>query len=621
MVTRPWALFAGVSLLALAVLATYWPAVHGDFIWDDFINIDRNPLVRSDAGLLGIWTAAPGAYDFYPLTWTAWWLQWRTFARDTTGYHVVNLVLHLGACVALWRVLVRLAVPGAFVAAMAFAVHPVNVETVAWISEQKNTLSLLLALVSVLLWLEVEVVPGGRGRRAYWGAVVAFALALLAKPSVVALPVVLLVLGWWRGRPLARELVAAVPMFVVAGVIAAVTVYVHHSRGIQDVFIREDGVAARAAGAGMAIAFYLSKLVAPVNLSFVYPRWSIDPRNAIAWLPLTWVVVTMLVLVYGRRWWGRGPAAAMAIYVLMLLPVLGFVDVYFMRFSFVADHWQYPACATVIALLVASGTVLLRSPTAGACVGVFVCVTLAVLARRQAALYQSEFNLWSHAVANNPTGPMAKLNFGGILFNLGRRDEALSLYQQAIALAPDEWDGYVAMGKAYSRMDRPDDAIAWYRQAAGRTHGGGPDPRVTLADALATRGDTAEAIALLEQARKGRDADFVPGMLAPLYDKAGQPERALEHYRIAARRAPDSVDDRFQLALALLARGGTAEADAELQTVRRLIGPHPSVLYGFGSRLIASNRPREAAAFFEAALAADPGYTPSKTGLERLRKN
>jgi tetratricopeptide (TPR) repeat protein len=619
MVKRPWALFAGVALLFAAAFITFWPAIHGNFIWDDQINIDRNPLIRSDGGLLGIWTAGPGAYDYYPLTWTAWWLQWRAFGRETTGYHVVNLILHAGVCVALWRVLVRLSVPGAFVAATVFAVHPVNVETVAWISEQKNTLSMLLAMTSVVLWLDAR--EGAGGRRAYWASVIAFALALLAKPSVVGLPAVLLVLGWWRDRPLRREFVATLPMFVVAAVIAVASVYVHHARGIQDVFIREDGFAARLAGAGMAIAFYVSKLIAPMRLSFVYTRWAIDPRSVLAWLPLAWGIVTMLALLYGRRWWGRGPAAAFAAYVLMLLPVLGFVDVYFMRFSFVADHWQYPACAAMIALLVATGATLLRWPKLGVFVGAVICVSLAVLARRQAGLFQSELKLWADAVAKSPSGPMPKLNYGAILFDLSRRDEALSMYRQAIALSPDEWDGYMAVGKAYTLMNRPDDAIAAYRQAAERTRGGGPDPRVTLAGALAGRGDTAEAIQLLEAARTGRDADAVPGMLAPLYDKAGQPERALEQFRLAARLAPDSVEDHFQLGLALLARGATADADTEFAAVRRLIGPEASALHGFGSRLVTSKHYREAVPFFEAALNADPNYTPSKTSLAKLRQN
>jgi Flp pilus assembly protein TadD len=624
--SRPWALFAGVALLFAAVFITYWPAIHGQFLWDDQINIDRNPLVRSDSGLIGIWTAAPGSYDYYPLTWTAWWLQWRAFARETTGYHVVNLVMHAAACVALWRLLVRLGVSGAFVAAMVFAVHPVNVETAAWISEQKNTFSLLLALTSALLWLDAR--EGTGGRRACWASVVVFALALLAKPSVVALPTVLLLMAWWRDgrghrRTLGREFVATIPMFVVAGLVAAATVYIHHTRGIQDVFIRDDGFAARLAGAGMAIAFYLSKLVAPVNLSFVYPRWSIDPRSVVAWLPLTWVVIAMLALIYGRRWWGRGPATAFASYVLLLVPVLGFVDVYFMRFSFVADHWQYPACGAVIALLVTTGSAILRSPKLGACVGVLVCVTLSILARGRAAVYQSELNLWADTVAKNPSGPMPKLNYGGVLFDLGRQDEAIALYRQAIELSPDEWDGHTSLAKAYTLMGRERDAIAAYRQAAERRRGGGPDPRVALAGALAARGhggDTAEAIRLLEQARIGRDADAVPGMLAPLYDKVGQPDRALAQYRLSAQLFPESEEDHFQLGLALLARHAGGEADTEFARVRQLTGLQPSILHGFGSRLLTVGHPRQAADFFRAALAADPSYTPSRTSLSEIER-
>src|SRR5688572_4232226 len=216
---------AGVGLMCLTAFVVYWPAVHGEFIWDDFINIVNNPLMRSDTGLADAWLARKGTFDYYPLTWTTWWLEWRAWRRETTGYHVLNILLHAGAAAMWWRVLVRLRVPGAFVAAMVFLVHPVNVESVAWITERKNTLSMPLLGVALALYLDSDE---GRGRRGlYWGSVAVFALSLLAKPVPVALAAVLPVLAWWRrGRVMRADVRAALPFAAAAAVVAVITIVV-----------------------------------------------------------------------------------------------------------------------------------------------------------------------------------------------------------------------------------------------------------------------------------------------------------------------------------------------------------------------------------------------------------
>jgi tetratricopeptide (TPR) repeat protein len=453
-------------------------------------------------------------------------------------------------------------------------------------------------------------------------------MALLAKPGVVAFPLVLLLLAWWKtGKVTAADLRASAPFFACAAVIAVVTVLVHHGRGVQDVVIRTDGRASRLPGAGMAVCFYVQKLVAPVDLSFVYPRWTIDPSSPRAWMPLAGLVATFGVLLTGRNVWGRGPAVALACFVALLAPVLGFVDVYFMRFSFVADHWQYPACAAVIALAVAAvSTLLMRAGRSGSVAGIavatFACMTLGALTWNHARLFGSPIELWRDTTEQNPTGWMPALNYGVELSAVpGRKPEAIAMYMRAVALAPDKREPYATLGESYELAGDIDTAIAWYRRAAEH-EGAGRDPRISLAKLLTAKGQTEEAIRWYEQVlATTKDPGQVPSLLAPLYDHAGKPHRALELYRASVRRFPDEPAQHFMLAQALLARVRQAEADAEFEATRRLdAGDVPMISYGV--QLLSASHAREAVPFFEEALRRRPNspqaYNHLGQAMERL---
>jgi len=363
-----WALGAGLFVLAVLL---YLPAMGSGFIWNDDSFVYNNDLITRPGGLWKFWFSTEPP-DYFPLTSTMLWVEWRLWGDDATGYHVVNVLLHAASCVLLWRVLRAMAVPGAFLGGLLFAVHPVNVESVAWITERKNTLPVALFLGSVLMYLRSEPGEGsgadeeagasgagrgradraGRRRGLYAGSLALHALALLAKTSVVIQPLALLLGAWWmRRRIRLSDLKRTAPFFVLSLAFGLVTIWYQTHSAIGETVVRDDGFASRLAIAGWAVWFYLYKAVLPIDLAFVYPRWEADVGWWPTWIPLALLVVGVGALVRHRRTrWGAPLFVATAFYLMALLPILGFVDIYFMLYSLVADHWQYVALIGFVAL-------------------------------------------------------------------------------------------------------------------------------------------------------------------------------------------------------------------------------------------------------------------------------
>ncbi len=347
----------GVVGILLAAAIAYIPAYSAGYIWDDDAYIVNNTVIQRPEGLKEIWTSLTVTPQFYPAVFTTFWVEHRLWGLEPAGYHAVNVGIHGIASVLVWLVLRRLGLRGAWVAGLVFAVHPVHVESVAWVTERKNTLSGMFYLMALLAYLRAFDIPRrlaaprGMGFTAGWYAVSVglFVLALLSKTITCSLPAVIVLILWWK-RPVWRwrELIPTLPMFALGLAAARLTVWVEqHHVGAKDL---ELGLtpAGRVLIAGRAVWFYLGKLVWPTDLTFIYEKWVIDPGVWWQWVYPAGVVAVLAGLWVMRGRIGKGPLVAGLCFCGTLVPALGFVDVYPMRYSWVADHFQYLASVAVV---------------------------------------------------------------------------------------------------------------------------------------------------------------------------------------------------------------------------------------------------------------------------------
>ena len=463
----------GGLVLFLLVVCVYQPVWLGGFIWDDADHLTQNPCVVGPLGLKEIWTTGQG--QFYPLVLTLFWIEHALWGLSVLPYHLVDVLLHAGSAFLLWRVLLRLRVPGAWLGAALWAVHPVDVESVAWISETTNTLSALFYLLTILLFVR-SLEPGEADRKSrLWHDApmwLCAALALSAKSSTVILPLVLALAAWWReGGIFPRILARLVPVLVLALVAAIVTLWVQHAQeqAVPDVSLAGSWPE-RLCTAGCATWFYLGKLFWPHPLIAIYPRWSIDPSHLVAWLLL--VAWMFLLVVPG---WRRGPVArglffVAAYFTIALLPVLGFVEQSFFRFSFVADHFQYlasmgPLAALGAGLSVLGDFVVRKRRWLFSGLAALLLAALGAMAWNRVWAFGSQEALWRDTLAKNPRCAPAYDNLGWALAQQGRLDEAVTLYHQALEIDPRSFGALYNLGNAYLQNGQVAEAIDEYRAA------------------------------------------------------------------------------------------------------------------------------------------------------------
>ncbi|MCX6954217.1 MAG: tetratricopeptide repeat protein, partial [Verrucomicrobia bacterium] len=441
-------------LLFTVTLCAYFPALGAGFIWDDSGHI-THPELQSFAGLVRIWTEPGATQQYYPLLHSAFWLEHQLWGDAPFGYHLVNLLLHATAACLFAAVLRRLAVPGAWLAALLFALHPVCVESVAWVSEQKNTLSLVLYLCAALAYLRYDA---DRRPARYAVATALFFAALATKTVSATLPAALLVVFWWQRGSLSfrRDVLPLLPWFAGSALGAVVTASFEHTLiGAQGADFALSALE-RCLLAGRVVWFYLGKLLWPADLIFIYPRWTIDAAVWWQWLfPLAALALLGALLVRSRR--SRAPLAVALLFGGSLFPALGFINVYPFVFSFVADHFQYLPSLAVFAL---AGTGLVRLPRAAslATTGVLALV-LGVLTFQQTQIYRDLFTLYGDTLARNPACWMAHTNLGIALVDAGRTDEAVPHFEQALKLCTPYAEGENNLGDALTRLGRATEAI------------------------------------------------------------------------------------------------------------------------------------------------------------------
>jgi protein O-mannosyl-transferase len=479
-------------LLVIAVFLAYQPAWNGGFVWDDDLHLVNNPVLKP-GGLVEAWR--PGGYvNYWPMTFSVYRLEYELWGLNPLGFHLVNIALHALSALLVWRVLVNLRIPGAMFAAAVFALHPVNVESVAWIAQLKNVLCLPLGLLTMLFFLRHESNSG------WWRLALSlglFFLSTLAKGMMLTLPVVMLACAWWqRGRVDRRDLLRVLPFFVVAAAMAGVEVFMQHS-GSGDAAIRSDSIFARAAVAGCGVWFYLGKVLWPVDLMVFYPRWNIDGRDVASYLPGLLLVGILAAAWWQRRTWGRPVVMLVICYAALLLPILGFVNIIFMQYSLVADHWQYAAMIVPCAALAGAVTTLgrrLRLPRpAGCALSLGLLAILGVLTFFQSGTFKDVETLYRTAIDRNPHCWLAQNNLGSLLLDRGHPEHAITYYENAIRSKRDYVDAYGNLGNALARLGRTEEAIPQYEEALRL------DPKCfaaysNLAITLAKEGQVREAI-------------------------------------------------------------------------------------------------------------------------------
>jgi protein O-mannosyl-transferase len=656
----PWwtaALIVGLTLLC------YWPALRGALLWDDDGHVTK-PELRSLAGLGQIWFNIHATQQYYPLLHSAFWLEHALWGDETLGYHLVNVAEHALAACLLVLVLRRLRVPGATLAGVVFAVHPVCVESVAWISEQKNTFSLVLYLFAALAYLDFDRDPQGHtGTRSYRLATFLFILALLTKTVTATLPAALLVIFWWQRGKLSwhRDVRPLVPWFVVALASGLFTAWVERT------VIGAEGAAfsltlwQRFLLAGRVVWFYAGKLLWPANLTFVYPRWDVS-SSASGWTICMIAAVGLTALLWAFRRRSRAPLAAWLFYVGSLFPALGFFNVYPFIFSYVADHFQYLASMGIIAACAAGATLLLRRArpagrAAGLAVVSGVVAVLCLLSNAQSQTYVDEPSLYTATLERNPgcwmahnnlglwyenhgdsekalvhykealrlrkDYPQAHNNLGGLYENRGDLDAAAAEYRAALAIWKDYVLAHNNLGSALGKMPgKQDEAIAEFRKALSLN----PEfatAHDNLGEALARiPGHLNEAIAQYQEALR-----ILPGF-ANAHTNLGNaysdmPDRmgdAVAEYQEALRLDPTNAGVRSNLGLALNSLGRPQEAIDQFNEALRLMPSFVDVRLNLALALLnIPGRQNEAAVQLEIYLHSRPENQGARRLLEQIR--
>lgn len=618
----------------MALLA-YVPAMQAGFIWDDESYVTQNAAVQATDGLGRIWFDVTATPQYYPLVYSTFWLEHRLWGLHPTGYHVVNILLHGIAAVLLWRLLRRLAVRGAWLAAAIFAVHPVCVESVAWVTERKNVLSAVFYLSSALAYVVFCDAAGGGGRKERrWGfymlSVALFISALLSKTVTCTLPAAILLVLWWKRDRLAwRDIWPLLPMFAVGAGMGLMTAWLEKSHVGASGGEWSLTLAQRCLLAGRVPWFYFSKVILPVNLCFIYGHWEIQVRQWWQYVFPAAVVAVVVVLWLLRRRVGKGPLVGVLFFLVTIAPAMGFFNIYMMRYTYVADHFQYHAvmglAAVLGAVLATVGTT--PAPLSGKSgvqastgskknLGQLVAAAglvllLGTLTWRRCHVYRDVRALWEDVLAKNPAslvawdglgafylerGELAKaescylesirvrpdlpdqyMNLANVLVEMHRYDEAIRRYEEALRVRPDYAPAMTGLGVLLSGLGRHDDAIRFLSKVRELR----PNDAIAhfnLGMAYRGQGNAAEAVRLLSAGLAIKPDAKAHVQLATILAEKGDLEGAASHCHKALSLDQSSADAHRILADIRIRQGRVADATAELRLALKLRPDWPVVM-------------------------------------------
>jgi tetratricopeptide (TPR) repeat protein len=601
------------ALIILLTLIVYLPALHAGFNWDDDDHLTNNPCIVGPLGLKEIWTTS--AARICPLVLTTFWGEHRLWGLNPLPYHLVNVLMHALTAALLWRVLTSLHVRGAWLGAALWALHPVQVESVAWITELKNTQSGLFFVLAVWFFVESKTAGLHKDRsketRYYFFTLFCGLLAMTSKSSTVILPGVLALCAWWIDRQWrARDIIRLAPLAFLAAAAGCLSMWTQHLEGAAgQEWIR--GWPERIIVAGKAFWFYLSKLVWPHPLIFIYPRWQIDASRLVSYLPALAIIVVAIVLWRNRNGWGRPGFLAFAYFLVALLPVLGFLNHYFLRYSFVGDHFQYLASMGPLALAgSAIVTGLHRLPKERWLLQPVLCAALllilGILTWRQSASYYSPETLWRATISKNPGCWMAQSNLGDLLLQRAEVDEAILHFEKAVEIWPDYPETQFNLGSALLQKGLLDEAAPHFRIVL-ETWPRHVEARNNLGGILLQKGQVDEAIINFEKILDEKPADArAHNNLGNALEQKGQLDEAIAHYRKTLEVPFDHGRAHYNLANALMRKGEIDEAIAHYRQALELQPNHANACNNLGNALRQKGSPAEAIVQYQRAVELEP---------------
>jgi Tfp pilus assembly protein PilF len=574
-----WKIVLQALIIAAAGLWIYWPALHGGWLWDDDLLVWNNSELHTLRGLWQIWFTVPKT-DYWPLTWTVLWMEWHLWGNEPFGYHICNLALHLSSGFLIWRLLNRLGLRYGWLGGLLFVVHPLAVESVAWVSEIKNTLSLPLFLLSLNAWLDTEENKSSGFLR----SVFYYLAAMLAKTSTVMLPLVLLLYCWWkRGHVTRQELIRTFPFFAIAMTLGLVTVFFQNF-GQLDPFSPE-GFVIRLIGAGTAFFFYLGKFILPINLLPIYPGWIFDPPGLLQVLSLP-ALAGLLFGLWTQRWtWGRHVLFGFGFFLLNLLPVLGLVQMQWMGVGLVADHLVYLPMIGLVGVIALGLAQLPSSPhlfrVGTVSIAVMIGLLLCEKSRNYAWLFKNGETLWTYTLRHNPQA-WPHYNLGFALFWSGHVPEAIEQFKEAMKIAPDSFIAHNNFGGVLLQTGHVPEAIEQFKEA-------------------------------LRIAPDNSSAHYNLG-LALLQTGQNVPE-AIEQFTQALKIAPNNVSAHYNLGIALSQTGHMPEAIEQFKEALRIEPDNVIPYNNFGGVLLQTGHVAEAIEQFREALKIEPGFAPAQKNL------
>ncbi len=644
-------------ILFVATIAAYLPALKGGFIWDDPDYVTNNHALRSAEGLWDIWTNPRSIPQWYPLVHTSYWIEYHLWGLDPFGYHLVNVLLHAGGALLLWKLLTKLKVPGAWLAAAIFALHPIHVESVAWVTERKNTLSAFLYFSAALAYLRTAFgeelrdphLAAGLAPREprltqdtwIWYALsfVLFAGAMFSKTVSCSFPAAILLLIWWkRGRLRLRDFYPLIPFFILGIALAMETSHLEKyrvgARGPEWTYAPTlaGELVFRTLVAGRAVWFYAWTNLFPINLAFIYSRWHIAIA---AWWQYLFPISAALVvfsLFFLRRKLGRGPLVAILFFIGTLFPALGYFNVYPMRFSWVADHFQHLASVGFTTLLAAIVWRWLPSKRIRWTASAIILVPLAVLTFRQSMIYEDAVTLWQDTLQKSPDSWMVYTNLGNALVQQGKIDEAIPYHEKALKLAPNLHDTHWNVGVGLMRRaDRDpanrdklvDEAEKEFKKAMEINPNGFAPAYDSLGKIEMSYRETPDH---LEKAEKyfQRAVEIAPQWDEANYDygrlleMTGRIDQAIEHYRTAIAYKPDYAEAHEALGKLLLQKNLLEEATWNFHELVRLQPNNPQAHALLAAALMERRMLGEANIELRAALNLDPNNVLARHLMQRL---